>query len=81
MYAIIENNLVINSVVADADYATKQGWVLMPEGVGIGWTYVNEQFIDNRPASEILPVVQPTKEELLAQINFLMQQVQQLTEL
>jgi hypothetical protein len=78
MYAIIENNLVVNSVVADEAFATEQGWVLLPEGAGIGWSYVNGQFVDNRPVPDIVPVVQPTKEELLAQINALMQQVQAL---
>jgi hypothetical protein len=81
MYAIIENNTVINNVIADEDYATEQGWVLLPEGAGIGWEYINGQFVDNRPVPEPVPVVQPTKEELLAQINSLMQQVQQLSEL
>lgn len=76
MYAIIENNLVVNSVVADEDYATEQGWVLLPEGAGIGWDFTNGQFVDNRPVP--VPVVQPTKEDLLAQINALMQQVQAL---
>jgi hypothetical protein len=78
MYAIIENNLVVNSVVADEAYAAEQKWVLLPEGAGIGWTYANGQFVDSRPAPEPVPVVQPTKEELLAQINALMQQVQAL---
>ena len=78
MYAIIENNVVVNNVVADEDYAAEQGWVLLPEGVGIGWEYINGQFVDNRPVPDPVPVVQPTKEELLAQINALMQQVQAL---
>lgn len=81
MYAIIENNLVVNSVVADEDYATEQGWALLPEGAGIGWSYVNGQFVDNRPVPVPVPVVQLTKEELIVQINALMQQVQQLAEL
>ena len=80
MYAIIENNLVVNSVVADETYAIEQGWILLPEGAGIGWEYINGQFVDNRPAPAPapVPVVQPTKEDLLAQINALMQQVQAL---
>ncbi len=78
MYAVIENDLVVNSVVANDDYAAEQGWILLPDGVGIGWTFANGQFVDNRPAHEPVPVIQPTKEELLAQINTLMQQVQAL---
>lgn len=81
MYAIIENNLVVNSVVADETYAIEQGWILLPEGAGIGWEYINGQFVDNRPAPASVPVVQLTKEELLAQINALMQQVQRSTEM
>ena len=78
MYAVIENDLVVNSVVADEVYAAEQGWVLLSEGAGIGWSYVNGQFIDNRPTPEPVPDVQPTKEDLHAQINALMQQVQAL---
>lgn len=83
MYAIIENNLVVNNVVANPDYASEQGWVLLPEGVSIGWSYINGNFIDERPVQEPIDVtpVQPTKEELLAQITLLTQQVQQLSEL
>ena len=38
-YAIIENQTVVNIAVADPQYAEDQGWVLLPEGAGIGWTY------------------------------------------
>ena len=46
MYAIIENELVIDSVVADEIYAQERGWVLMPEFAGIGWSYIDGVFID-----------------------------------
>jgi hypothetical protein len=48
-YAIIENTLVINSVEAEADYAAEQGWVLLPKGAGIGWAYIDGEFVDLRP--------------------------------
>lgn len=48
-YAVIENNKVINVVLADEDYARQQGWILCPEEVGIEWDYIDEQFVDNRP--------------------------------
>lgn len=38
-YAIIENNLVTNIVVAEPDYAVEQGWIEAPDRVDIGWTY------------------------------------------
>lgn len=54
-YAIIENTLVINSVEAEADYAAEQGWVLLPKGAGIGWSYIDGEFVDLRPAPEPEP--------------------------
>ena len=80
MYAVIENNLVINVVVADETYAQKNNLVLLTDNAGIGWSYINGEFIDNRPAPE-MPVqpTQPTKEELLNKVNELMQQIQALS--
>lgn len=77
-YAIIENGKVINTVVAESDYATEQGWVKLPEGVGIDFDYVNGQFVDNRPKPEIVEQPQPTKEELLAQIQALTEKINNL---
>ena len=80
MYAIIENDLVVNNVIADENYAAEQGWVLMPEGVGIGWSYIDGNFIDQRPVQEPIDItpIQPTKEELIAQIELLTKQIQAL---
>ena len=75
-YAIIEDGKVIN--VAVAEEAINENWVLLPDTAGKGWDYINGQFVDNRPVPAPVPIVQPTKEELLAQINALMQQVQAL---
>tara|TARA_R110000868_G_scaffold55779_1_gene173267 strand:- start:257 stop:502 length:246 start_codon:yes stop_codon:yes gene_type:complete len=77
-FAIIENGLVVNAVVAEADYAAQQGWVLLTEGAGIGWDYTNGQFVDNRPVPETVTPPTPTKEELLAQLNALAAQIQAL---
>lgn len=77
-YAVIENGKVINTVVAEADYAATQGWVEITSG-GIDWDYVNGQFVDNRPqppASESAPA--PTKEQLMAQLAALSAQIQAL---
>ena len=46
-YALIKNQTVINAIVADAEFAETiaPDWdavVLMPEGVGIGWSWSTE---------------------------------------
>jgi hypothetical protein len=45
-YAVIENDKVVNNVVSEPEHAAEQGWILMPEGVGIGWAYINGDFIN-----------------------------------
>ena len=67
-YAIIENGKVVNTVVADADYAQSQGWVALPDEAGIDWDYDGTSFIDNRPKAEYVAPPEPTKEQLLAQL-------------
>ena len=59
-YCVIENNLVINTTVADDAFAQEQGWILCPEEVGIGWSYVNGQFV-----APVIPT--PIPEEIQAQ--------------
>jgi hypothetical protein len=70
-YAVIENEKVVNTVVAEADYAATQGWIALPDGAGIDWDYVNGQFIDNRPVPEVVTPPAPTKEQLLAELQAL----------
>jgi hypothetical protein len=77
-YAIIENGKVVNAVVAEADLAKEQGWVLLPEGAGIDWDYVDGEFVDNRPKPEVVATPAPTKEELLAQLQALSEQINAL---
>lgn len=80
-YAVIENDKVVNVVVTDEYFAQEQGLVEITSGAGIGWDYINGIFVDNRFAeAEAIPQ-SPTKEDLLAQINALIEQVQQLAEL
>jgi hypothetical protein len=38
-YAVIENQKVINVVLASPEVAAERGWVMCPDGVGIGWTF------------------------------------------
>lgn len=78
-YAIIENGKVVNTVVADSDYAASQGWVSISEGAGIDWDYINGQFVDNRPAPAVVAPPAPTKEELLAQLQALQAQINALS--
>jgi hypothetical protein len=70
-YAVIENSLVVNTTVSDAEFAQSQGWIACPDDVGIGWSYVNGQFVDNRPVPEVVTPPAPTKEELLAELQAL----------
>jgi hypothetical protein len=38
-YAVIENQKVINTVLASPEVAAERGWVICPDGVDIGWTF------------------------------------------
>jgi hypothetical protein len=78
-YAVIENSLVVNTTVSDAEFAQSQGWIACPDDVGIGWSYVNGQFVDNRPnPPEPEPAPAPTKEELMAELAALTAKIQAL---
>jgi phosphoribosylformylglycinamidine (FGAM) synthase-like enzyme len=77
-YAIIENGKVVNTVVAEPNYAAQQGWIELAGDASIGWDYVNGQFVDNRPVPEAPVTTAPTKEELLAQLQALQAQIEAL---
>ena len=55
IYAIIENQLVVNNVVADAEFASQQGWVLNDVNADIGWKYIDGQFIPYTPVPDYTP--------------------------
>lgn len=76
-YAIIEDGVVKNVVLADADFAAQQGWVECPEA-GPGWTYENGVFVAAPPPEPPAPPPAPTKEELLAQLQALTAQINAL---
>lgn len=78
-YAIIENNIVINVVEAEEELALAKGWVEIQGGAGIGWTYSEGKFT-LPPAPEPVVEPQPTKEELLAQLQALQAQIESLGE-
>jgi len=77
-YAVIENGKVVNIVVSEPEYAAQQGWVALPKNAGIGWDYVDGQFVDNRPAPEVIAPPALTKEQLLAQLQALQAQIESL---
>ena len=73
---IIENNVVVNTIEVDSlDFMP--GLVEAIEG-GIGWSYINGSFVDNRPKPQAIVTPAPTKEQLLAQLNALSAQIQAL---
>lgn len=59
-YGIIEGGVVVNAVLAEADFAAEQGWVLLPEGVGPNWLYDGSTF------SAPLPYVPPKEAQQAA---------------
>jgi hypothetical protein len=75
-YAIIENGLVTNVVVADAELASQNGWVECPTA-GPGWKYDGTTFTEPDPVVASEPVA-PTKEQLLAQLQAIQAQIQAL---
>jgi hypothetical protein len=77
-FAIIKDGKVVNTVVAEVDYATTQGWTLLPAGIGIDCDYVDGQFIDNRHAPEIVTLTTPTKEQLMAELAIITAKIQAL---
>lgn len=59
-YAVINETLIVNTAVAEYNYAQSQGWVALPEGFGIGDFYIDGQFVK-------APIPSPTPEEIQAQ--------------
>lgn len=43
-YAVIEDGVVKNTALAEEDFAAEQGWVLLTDGVTIGWLYADGVF-------------------------------------
>jgi len=68
-YAIVENGLVTNVVVAEAYIAHNNGWIDCPVA-GPGWTYADGVFTEP-PEPAPITVTAPTKEELLAELQAL----------
>ena len=75
---IIENNVVINTIEVDS-LNFMPGLVEAPANTGIGWSYINGSFVDNRPKPQAVATPAPTKEQLLAQLNAIAAQIQALS--
>lgn len=79
-YAIIENGVISNIVVATPEYAAEQGWIECQIGK-IGDPYTGQSLLSSTPLPEPEPAVSPpplTKEELLAQLQALQAQINAL---
>jgi hypothetical protein len=83
-YAKIENGVITNTVVADADFAAEHGLIEFPayigsKAVGIGWRYDGVDFIE--PVAVDAPVeVAPTKEQLILELQTLTSKINALSE-
>ena len=68
-YAIIENGVAVNVVIAEPKYAAENGWVECPDA-GPGWTYAGGVF--TAPVViEPVALLAPTKEQLMAELTAL----------
>jgi hypothetical protein len=81
-HAIIQNNLVVNIVEAEPNFAEQMGWISYPEyienkAVGIGWKFDGSSWTEPDPVVEPAPSI-PTKEELLVQLQAIQAQIQAL---
>ena len=74
---IITDGKVSNTIIVDSlDFMP--GLVEATAG-GIGWDYVDGEFVDNRPVQpEIVAMPEPTKEQLLAEVQALMAKIEAL---
>jgi hypothetical protein len=72
---VITDGKVSNTIEVDSlDFMP--GLVEATSG-GIGWDYINGEFVDNRPiAVEPVPVPQPTKQQLLAEVQALLAKIE-----
>lgn len=59
-YAVIEDGVVANVALAEAEYAAEQGWVLLPPLVFSGWLYDGKNF---SPPTDIAPTHQEQQDK------------------
>ena len=75
-YAIIENGVVANVVVAEPHIAHMNGWIECPTA-GPGWTYADGVFAEPAVVAPTAPAA-PTKEQLMAELAALTAKIQAL---
>lgn len=68
-YAIIENGVVTNVVLADPTFAEEQGWVAAPDDVGPGWLWDGTNFSPPPPAPPVVPEAITMRQTRLALLN------------
>jgi len=68
-YAILSGSLVINTVDATPEFAQEQGWIELVDGAGIGWSYIDGQFIPP-PAPDYSAQNKAQAETLLQQTDW-----------
>ena len=82
IYAKIENNLIVNVIVADANFAAQQGLIELPDhfdgkAIGIGWHYDGVNFTE--PVEIVAPVdTAPSREQLLEELRVLTAKIEAL---
>ena len=74
---VIENGIVVNTVIVES-LSDLPNLVSAENGGDIGWRYDGNVYVEPDPLPEPTPVIAPTKEELLAQLNALSAQIQAL---
>jgi hypothetical protein len=66
-YALIENDIVVNAIEAEEDYAIANRLILLNGNAGIGWAFKNGEFIE--PEIETVTTTSTaTKEQLMAEL-------------
>lgn len=76
-YAIIENGVVVNVVLAEADLASQNNWIECPVA-GPGWKHDGSTFIEPDLIPESEPAPAATKEQLMAELDALTAKIQAL---
>ena len=74
-YALIENGLVANVILADPAFAAAVGAIPCSDTAGPGWLYDGATFSEPPPPPEPVAPPAPTKEQLLAQLAALQAQI------
>jgi hypothetical protein len=68
IYAVIENEVVVNKCVAEPDDPKPNNWVLCDGPAEIGWRYADGSFIDTKPevsAEDLAADVRGSRDYLL----------------